>query len=147
MTPKQKAWKWCSKYIRLRDALEYCQKTGIDPNEYRYRIEDMPIGCCTCGRVRSFRQIDAGHFISRGSGGGSGVYFDERNIHAQCKSCNAFHQGKTLEYNDFMQEKYGLEVIDELRIKDKLVQRRCSLEYHALIEFYKGAYEALEKTI
>ncbi|KKM95451.1 hypothetical protein LCGC14_1188230, partial [marine sediment metagenome] len=30
MTPKQKAWKQCSRYCRLRDAIAYCEKYGID---------------------------------------------------------------------------------------------------------------------
>ncbi|HDY88114.1 MAG TPA: hypothetical protein ENH82_08390 [bacterium] len=141
MTPKQRAWKWCSKFIRLRDALAYCKKVGIDPG--LYEIEDLPIECCTCNRVRSFRQMDAGHFISRGSGGGSGVYFDERNVNTQCKSCNAFHQGAPLEYNDFMKEKYGQEVIDELRRKDKIIHRHASIEHRALAIYYKDAYEDL----
>lgn len=141
MTAKKRAWSWCSRYIRLRDALAYCKSIGIDPRAYM--VEDLPIICCTCGRVRSFRQIDAGHFISRGSGGGSGVYFDERNIHGQCKNCNSFHQGRALEYLDFMKEKYGQKVIDELRRKDKLVCRRRSDDYMGITLYYKAAYNEL----
>lgn len=145
MTSKEKAWKWCSKYIRLRDALAYCKSIGIDPRAYR--VEDLPIICCTCSRVRSFRQIDAGHFISRGSGGGSGVYFDERNIHSQCKSCNNFHQGQALDYLDFMKEKYGQEVIDELRKLDKIIRRKGSVELTAIAEYYKNAYHELLESL
>ena len=141
MTPKQRAWRWCSRYVRLRDALAYCKEAGIDPNGYK--VEDLPIKCCTCSRVRSFRQTDAGHFISRGSGGGSGVYFDERNINAQCKHCNAFLQGNTLAYLDFMKNKYGQKVIDELIVKDKIVTRKISLTFPAIYKYYKDAYEDL----
>ncbi len=142
-TLKQKAWRMCSKYIRLRDAIEYCKKVGIDPKQYA--ITDIPIRCCTCLRVRSFRQMDAGHFISRGSGGGSGVYFDERNINTQCKYCNAFLQGNALAYLDFMLDKYGQKVIDELRVKDKIVTRRISITYPAIYQYYKDAYKELLK--
>ena len=95
---KKEAWDWCSKYIRLRDADRdgYCR-------------------CCTCGIIRHWKKIDAGHFIGRGIGGMSGVYFDERNIHAQCKRCNGFLQGNHKAYEHFMLEKYGQTVIDELR--------------------------------
>lgn len=145
MTLKKRAWKWCSKYIRLRDALEYCHSIGLDPRAYR--VEDLPIKCCTCGRVRSFRQIDAGHFISRGSGGSSGVYFDERNIHAQCKNCNSFHQGRALDYLDFMKEKYGQETIDELRRKDKLIQKKGQMELRAFAQHYKDLYNRLLESL
>lgn len=112
MTAKKKAWQWCSKYIRLRDAIEY-QKNH----------PDVPFGyvkCCTCPRIVIYdKNADAGHFIPKGRGGMSGVYFDERNIHIQCKSCNGFHQGKQVVYKEFMLEKYGQEVIDVLNFLDK----------------------------
>ena len=106
-TAKKEAWEWCSKYIRLRDAIEY-------QNQY----PDTPFGyvkCCTCPRIVIYnKNCDAGHFISKGSRGMSGVYFDERNIHAQCKECNAFHQGKQAVYLEFMLDKYGLGVVNKL---------------------------------
>ena len=72
--------------------------------------------------------MDAGHFISRGSGGMSGVYFDERNIHTQCKPCNGFHQGNAQKYGDYMLQKYGQEVIDILRTLDKVNSYKYKLE-------------------
>lgn len=140
MTAKQKAWQWCSKYIRLRDATEYCRKyeIGLLPKE-RVGL------CCTCPRVLCWKDGDAGHFISRGSGGSSGVYFDERNIHLQCKTCNGFGQGKTLEYYEFMVGKYGKEVIEELRAQDKLIQKYRGLALAAIGQYYKDAYNELLK--
>jgi len=111
-TAKQEAWEWCSKWIRLRDAIEYQEK-----------YPDVPFGyvkCCTCPRIIIYnKNCDAGHFIPKGKGGASGVYFDERNIHAQCKECNGFHQGKQVVYLEFMLDKYGQEVVDKLNWLDK----------------------------
>lgn len=118
-TAKKEAWDWCSKYIRLRDAIEY-QK----------RFPEVDLGwvdCCTCGRIIHIKKnADAGHFIDRGSGGASGVYFDERNIHTQCKLCNGgFRKGVNIQgkvkgaYNQFMMDKYGPKVIDELLWLDR----------------------------
>ena len=110
---KKRTWEGCSEYIRLRDAIRY--NTTL-PEEDR----DYTVGpCCTCGIVKKWRYMDPGHFIPKGSGGHSGVYFDERNIHLQCKRCNAFFQGRPLEYGDFMLKKYGKKVIDELRFLNK----------------------------
>ena len=137
---KRKAWDWMSKYIRLRDSIAYCKEAGIPL--------DSGVGqCCTCGKIISLKQADAGHFISRGSGGASGVYFDERNSHFQCRSCNRFHQGKAQEYNDFMLKKYGQEVIDELRVRDKLVTRKASVLHLALYQYYKEEYQKLIDSI
>ena len=84
--------------------------------------------------------MHAGHFISRGSRGASGVYFDERNVNAQCKSCNAFHQGRAENYREFMLKKYSQKVIDELERKNLLP---LNTNFEALMVFYKGAYDGL----
>jgi len=140
MTPKEKAWQWCSKFIRLRDATEYCLKYEIN------MLPENKVGqCCTCGRIIGWKVGDAGHFISRGSGGSSGVYFDERNIHLQCKTCNGFHQGKTLEYLEFMLKKYGKKVVAELRARDKLIQKQGKLALAAISQYYKDEYNKLLK--
>jgi len=109
---------------------------------------DSGIGqCCTCGKVIQIRYADAGHFIGRGLGGKSGVYFDARNINLQCKGCNAFKQGAPHEYRKFMLEKYGQEVIDELERKDKIPPDFSHLALAATEQFYKEKYEELKKEI
>lgn len=119
---KKETWKWCSKYIRLRDM----------PNGWGY--------CCSCGKGTV--KGDAGHFIGRGLGGSSGIYFDERNIHLQCKPCNAFKQGAPVEYRKFMLKRYGQNVIDELELKHR-IHNYTLMELEGLKLFYKQAYEEL----
>ena len=116
MTPKQKASAAFSRYIRLRGALEYCRGRGIDTGQF-VRPEDIIGVCCTCGTVKAWIRMDAGHFKGRGSGGGSGTYFDERNVHLQCKRCNGFEGGRVQDYEKFIIVKYGQAVLDELNIK------------------------------
>lgn len=97
--------------------------------------------------------MDAGHWIDRGSGGQSGVYFDERNINLQCKSCNAgFYKGKRKPdvksaYHQFMLDKYGQEVMDELIVRDKVVIRKRSMVVLALHQVYKEEYQKLLDSI
>lgn len=118
-TAKQKAWEWCSRYCRLRDALNYCRINDIDIRQFA-KVEDIVGKCCTCDDVRPWIEMDAGHYFDRGGGGTSGVYFDERNINLQSKSCNAgFYKGTRrpdikANYDKFMLDKYGQGVIDEL---------------------------------
>ena len=52
MTPKQKASKAMSRFIRLRDALAYCHRRGIDLHQFA-RPEDVIGKCCSCGAVKS----------------------------------------------------------------------------------------------
>ena len=141
---KKKASTAMSRFIRLRDAIEYCKKHGIDMSQFN-RPEDLPCKCCTCGVVRSWVDMDGGHFISRGHGGGSGVYYDERNEHCQCRKCNRFDGGSPYRYRDFMLEKYGQAVIDELRLKDKIPLNSRDLPMQAMAIFYKEKYDELIK--
>lgn len=134
---KRKAWDWMSKYVRLRDSINYCRRVGMSL--------DSGVGqCCTCGKIVVIKMADAGHFISKGMGGGSGVYFDERNVNLQCRSCNRFQQGNAQAYNDFMLKKYGQKVIDELRRLDKIPRK---YNFIALAEFYKLEYKKLNNLI
>ena len=135
---KKKTWTACSKYIRLRDSIDYCKKHGLFLNE-------GIVQCCTCPKIKQWKYVDAGHFISRGSGGMSGVYFDERNIHAQCKPCNGFHQGNAQSYGEFMLQKYGQDVVDQLRVLDKVNSYRFKLQ--GLEIYYKEAYKELKAEI
>ena len=134
---KKRAWVWCSKYIRLRDAVEFhCRHPAF---AFGY------VACCTCGTIITWnKNCDAGHFISRGIGGSSGVYFDERNIHAQCKGCNAWRQGNPLAYRKFMLGKYGEETINELWL-----HHRCNKNDARAIAgyelYYKSEYNKLEE--
>lgn len=138
---RKDVWKWCSQYIRLRDAIEFCKGKGFDPSEFKSPY-DLPAQCCSCGRIKSsWRLGDAGHFISRGRGGLSGVYFDERNIHFQCKGCNGFRQGNAVGYREFMLAKYGQDVIDQLEVLDKVNSYEGKL--WQLREYYKDRYMEL----
>jgi hypothetical protein len=133
-TAKAKAWDEFSRYIRLRDA-----KHGSYPDRWG--------PCCCCGKPVFWNRGDAGHFIGRGIGGGSGVYFDERNVHLQCKRCNGFKQGNYPGYEKFMLKNYGQEVIDELKRKDKVPVRIHSWQYKIMEDYYRSLADALEKGV
>lgn len=141
MKPRDKANLWCSHYIRLRDAIEWNHQfpediTGVDP-------KILKVKCCTCPTIKSWIQMEAGHWIARSSGGQSGVYYDERNIHTQCRICNNYHGGKPAEYNEFMYKKYSPSVIAVLRVNDKLIQDMSTRTLNAVAEMYKSMYEGL----
>lgn len=124
---KVEAMIWCSRYIRLRDAVD--RKAGWGH-------------CCDCGKIVQIKYADAGHYIGRGLGGGSGVYFDERNIHLQAKVCNKTNQNRD-GYRKFMLDKYGQEVIDEL---ERLHRTRnyTLMDLQGLLLYYKQEYERLK---
>ncbi len=143
MTPRDKANKWCSHYIRLRDAIEWNKQfaediTGVDP-------KILKVKCCTCSTIKAWVEMEAGHWIARSSGGQSGVYYDERNIHAQCKGCNQYQSGRPKEYEEFMYKNYSPSVIAALRVNDKLIQDMSTRTLNAIAKMYKSMYEGLLK--
>ena len=131
---------YLSQYILLRDAIERSPYDKMVAQGERFEF----ITCCTCGKLMSrfAKNSHAGHFISKGMGGSSGVYFDERNVHAQCHNCNKWQQGNAIEYYPFMLEKYGQEVIDELRRKHHLPRPHSIDEYGIM---YREKFKALKK--
>lgn len=131
---KDETWKWMSKYVRLRDCVEYTKKHPSADNEYA--------PCCTCGEIKHWKRADAGHFIGRGIGGSSGVYFDERNVNFQCKRCNGFLGGNQIEYEKFMIRKYGKDVVDHLKILHK-AKIYTFAEILFLGIYYKQKFEEL----
>lgn len=133
-TPRKIADKWFSLYIRLRDAIEFQKETGDSDISYGR--------CCTCGKIGQWKYMDCGHFISRGSHGASGVRWDERNAHLQCKPCNGFHQGRYHEYEQFMLDKYGQETIDMLKFLDSHQTHKYKIVGIGLM--YKQMYEELK---
>ena len=126
--PKAYAWRLLSMLIRLRDANE----NGM-------------ITCCSCGKEIFWREADAGHFEPKGTGAkGKALEFYERNIHAQCGTCNR-NQGYNrarkeqikINYSVFMMKKYGEGIFDELERVENTVTHLKSYHWVALIQEYK----------
>ena len=121
------AWDAMSRYIRLRDCL---RTTGTAEEGV----------CCTCGAVKEFSNLDAGHFVPGRSGE---AMWDERNCHGQCTKCNRYHAGLLLEYRDFMVERYGEEVIAELRLKAKIPTFYSPQDLREIEKEFKKKYNEL----
>lgn len=125
---KKRAWRYFSKYIRLRDAL----KTTGDIHYAK---------CFTCGRIESVKNMDAGHFISRRF---NSTLFDERNVHAQCSYCNTFLGGNQLEYRRQIVKLYGEGVDIELEDKATETKKYTIPELTELIITIKEKIKSLE---
>ena len=124
-TLKARLWRLVSEYVR---------KSACNHEGY--------IRCVTCKKMKEYSQIDAGHFLPKKKG--SAVYFDLRNIHAQCTSCNRFQHGNIHAYYDFMLEKYGLEVIEELKEIAAKPLKLTRSDYYEMIEDFKQKLSQLE---
>lgn len=117
---KAKVWTVFSLYIRRRDCLT---TTGTE-HEGK---------CFTCDRIYPYKELQAGHFIP---GRHSSLIFDERNCHAQCAGCNVFKSGNLVEYYPRMLDKYGPEVIEELKAKNREIKKFNQGELQSLFNKY-----------
>lgn len=106
-----------SEFIRRRDA------------DWKGEVQ-----CVTCGLVKHWKQLQAGHFIP---GRRNSILFDERNIHAQCYGCNVMKQGNTVKYFRFMQRTYGDTVIEELEHLNTIDKQFQPKELEELIQDLK----------
>lgn len=120
-------WPVFSQYIRFRDA-----------------NEDGITQCATCGK-RAFWKgegMQAGHF---NPGRHNAILFDERGVNTQCYHCNVGLKGAPREYNAFMLEKYGQEIIDELDALAKTTRQFFKPELISMVADYTARLEELKK--
>ena len=128
---KKDVWKVFSRYVRYRDALLTTGKP-----EY--------ILCITCGKRKNTKSVDAGHFITCGK---EPTRFDERNVHGQCKHCNAFEDKIKVSaaYEKAMIGMYGKKQVDELKALSNQLKRWTKKELLELLAFYKEELKSMEK--
>jgi hypothetical protein len=112
---KKELWTVFSKWIRQRD---------------RYT-------CVTCGKKGEGSGIHAGHYITKAVGGLI-LYFDERNVHAQCYRCNIHLSGNWTAYREFMIQTYGETIENELMNLRGVVVKWTEYDYLQKIDFYKS---------
>lgn len=70
--------------------------------------------CISCDRPITLENCDAGHFMPAANCGRD-LLFDERNVNAECSSCNAFDETHLLGYAEGLDRRYGPGTAMELR--------------------------------
>lgn len=112
-----------SLYIRLRDT--------------------MPSGMCkciSCGRIKPFKDIDAGHFYSRTH---MATRFDPFNVNGECSYCNRFDEDHLLMYRENLIRKIGLSNFNYLTMKKSMTKKWDDFELQKLIDYYTAEVRRL----
>lgn len=105
-----------SQYIRLREAV------------------DGEAICVTCGLKLPWKQLQCGHYETRGD---FPTRWDETNCHPQCVACNVFRKGNYTVYARYMINRYGTEKLEELAKKAKSGVKIPTPEIRDMIEIYR----------
>jgi|TARA_B100001741_G_C16095624_1_gene388642 hypothetical protein len=121
---KKELDKWFSLYIRLRDATD----EGL-------------VQCFTSGRVYHYKQIHAGHFISRRC---LATRWCEVNVQPQSAADNLFGQGEQYKFGLRLDSKYGEGTAEELQIKSRQTVKLSRVDYEDKISYYKDAVKNLK---
>tara|TARA_Y100001973_G_C5182488_1_gene325747 strand:+ start:1394 stop:1798 length:405 start_codon:yes stop_codon:yes gene_type:complete len=122
---KKELDKWFSLYIRLRDATD----------------EGM-VQCFTSGRVYHYKNIHAGHFMSRRC---LSTRWCEINVQPQSAADNLFAQGEQYRFGLNLDAKYGEGTAEELQFKARQTIKLSRIDYEEKISYYKSAVKNLKK--
>jgi hypothetical protein len=121
---KAAADKWFSEFIRLRDSDEFGRVT-----------------CVTCSHRGHWRELQCGHWITRGH---EATRFDERNCTTQCRGCN-YNGGQHLKHAAAIERLHGARMLVELEEKAKRPCHRTPSDYQFLAQTYKARVDYVKQ--
>lgn len=86
--------------------------------------------CVTCGKKDHWKNLQAGHFMSRKH---YATRWDEENVEVQCMACNVYRYGEQYLFAKHL----GQEKADELLAKSRTMVKLKDWELEEMIEIYK----------
>jgi len=99
--------------------------------------------CYTCGAIRHWSEVDAGHFMSRAC---MSTRWDEKNVQFQCKRCNGFRSGEQFLFSQHLDSDYGEGTADGLYIKSKQTYKHTPQELETMYRHYKRLVDEIRST-
>lgn len=100
---------------------QYTRLSNADNNGY--------CTCVTCNKTFHWKEIQAGHFMSRKH---YSTRWDERNVKTQCVACNVYRAGEQYKYSLFL----GSEVANVLYLQSKEIVKFTNYELEDMINDY-----------
>lgn len=112
-----------SKLVKKLDTVfsQYIRRSNADNNGY--------CTCVTCNKTFHWKEIQAGHFMSRKH---YSIRWDERNVKPQCVACNLYRAGEQYKYSLFL----GSEVANVLYLQSKELVKFTNYELEDMINDY-----------
>jgi len=92
--------------------------------------------CVTCGKESHWKDIQAGHFISRKH---YSTRWDERNVLPQCVGCNVFKYGEQYKYSLYL----GNKLSKKLLIESRIIIKFTNAELEDMIKEYTERFNKL----
>ncbi len=92
--------------------------------------------CVTCNKQFHWKNIQAGHFMSRKH---YSTRWNENNVKPQCVGCNMFKSGEQYKYSLFL----GSELANDLYLKSKELVKFSSQDIQDMIDNYNSKLKLL----
>lgn len=99
------------------------------------------VRCYTCGIVKHWKEVDAGHFMSRAK---YSTRWDEKNVKPQCKHCNMTNGGHQYEFAKHLDREYGKGTADAVQTRSNLMSKWSSFELREMIAYYQDKLKQLK---
>lgn len=95
-----------SKLVKKLDVVfsQYIRLSNADKNGY--------CTCVTCNKKFHWKEIQAGHFMSRKH---YSIRWDERNVKPQCVACNVYRAGEQYKYSLYLGNNLSQKLLEESR--------------------------------
>lgn len=90
--------------------------------------------CFTCGVKRHWKDMQAGHYVSRTH---MSLFLDEINVQIQCAPCNIWKKGNLDEYAIALKKKYGDDILEWLHGRKQEIKKYSIPELVELTAKYK----------
>ena len=94
---------------------------------------DEITSCFTCGSSRNFKELHAGHFMSRKY---MATRWSELNVQPQCIKCNIFDNGQQYLFAKNLDKKFGDGTANELHLKSQMLTKFTNDELLEKIKLY-----------
>ena len=98
------------------------------------------VKCFTCGVVKNWRSVDAGHFQSRGK---YSTRWEESNVKPQCKKCNMYNGGHQYQFGLNLDFHFGKGTAQRLIQMGNQTRRFSDAELEAMIREYRKKLDDL----
>lgn len=95
---------------------------------------DGLVECATCSVVKPVKQMQNGHFMSRGK---YATRWEEKNTAPQCKKCNLFNQGEQYKMAQYLDGRWGEGTADEMVRLSNTTVKFADFELQEMIDHYK----------
>ena len=90
--------------------------------------------CVTCNKTFFWKEIQAGHFMSRKH---YSIRWDERNVKPQCAGCNVFRYGEQFKFSLYL----GNKLSEELLAESRVIRKFTNVELEEMIQKYSQRLE------